>query len=124
MMKVTFYPAHIEVSEQSYYRCRREYGSLEVDQARRLKDLEQENTRLKRAVADPLETSGYSHKATFRFPSEGAISGLNKLQMTVALLMSTGNGAISHMAKIGATICFHGRHGRARSGKTPRIISR
>ncbi len=43
---------HIGVSEQSYYRWRREYGGLEVDQARRLKDLEQENTRLKRAVAD------------------------------------------------------------------------
>ena len=43
---------HIGVSEQSYYRWRREYGGLKVDQARRLKDLEQENTRLKRAVAD------------------------------------------------------------------------
>ncbi len=42
----------IGVSEQSYYRWRREYGGLKVDQARRLKDLEQENTRLKRAVAD------------------------------------------------------------------------
>ena len=52
MMKVTFYPAHIGVSEQSYYRWRREYGGLKVDRARRLKDLEQENTRLKRAVAD------------------------------------------------------------------------
>jgi transposase-like protein len=42
----------IGVSEQSYYRWRREYGGLKVDQARRLKDLEQENTRIKRAVAD------------------------------------------------------------------------
>jgi len=42
----------IGVSEQSYYRWRREYGGLKVDQARRLKDLEQENVRLKRAVAD------------------------------------------------------------------------
>ena len=42
----------IGVSEQSYYRWRREYGGLKVDQARRLKDLEQENARLKRAVAD------------------------------------------------------------------------
>ncbi len=42
----------IGVSEQSYYRWRREYGGLKVDQARRLKDLEQENTRLKRAVAE------------------------------------------------------------------------
>ncbi len=42
----------IGVSEQSYYRWRREYGGLKVDHARRLKDLEQENVRLKRAVAD------------------------------------------------------------------------
>ena len=42
----------IGVSEQRYYRWRREYGGLKVDQARRLKELEQENTRLKRAVAD------------------------------------------------------------------------
>ena len=42
----------IGVSEQSYYRWRREYGGLKVDQARRLKELEQENARLKRAVAE------------------------------------------------------------------------
>ncbi len=42
----------IGVSEQSYYRWRREYGGLKIDQARRLKVLEQENARLKRAVAD------------------------------------------------------------------------
>ena len=40
------------MSEQSYFRWRREYGDLKVDQVRRLKDLEQENARLKRAVAD------------------------------------------------------------------------
>ena len=40
------------VSEQSYYRWRHEYGGLKVDQARRLKDLEKENTRLRRAVSD------------------------------------------------------------------------
>ena len=38
----------IGVSEQSYYRWRKEYGGLKVNQARRLKDLEQENARLKR----------------------------------------------------------------------------
>jgi len=40
------------VSEQTYYRWRREYGGMKVDQARRLKDLERENARLKRAVAN------------------------------------------------------------------------
>jgi len=40
------------VSEQTYYRWRKEYGGMEVDQVRRLKDLEIENGRLKRLVAD------------------------------------------------------------------------
>ena len=40
------------ISEQSYYRWRKEYGGLNLDQARRMKDLEKENARLKRLVAD------------------------------------------------------------------------
>ena len=40
------------VSEQSYYRWRREYGGLKLDQAKRLKDLDRENERLKRAVSE------------------------------------------------------------------------
>jgi transposase-like protein len=40
------------ISQQSYYRWRKEYGGLELDQARRMKDLEKENARLKRLVAD------------------------------------------------------------------------
>ena len=40
------------IAEQTYYRWRREYGGLKVEQAKRLKALEQENARLKRAVAD------------------------------------------------------------------------
>ena len=40
------------LSEQSYYRWRREYGGLKVDQAKRLRDLEKENARLRRAVSD------------------------------------------------------------------------
>jgi len=42
----------IGVSNHTYYRWRKEYGGMRVDQARRLKELEQENTRLKRLVAD------------------------------------------------------------------------
>ena len=42
----------IGVTEQSYYRWRKEYGGLKMDQARRLKELERENARLRRAVAD------------------------------------------------------------------------
>jgi transposase-like protein len=40
------------ISEQTYYRWRKEYGGMRVDQARRLKELEQENTGLKKLVAD------------------------------------------------------------------------
>jgi transposase-like protein len=40
------------ISEQSYYRWRREYGGLRVDHAKRLKELEKENARLRRAVSD------------------------------------------------------------------------
>jgi putative transposase len=42
----------IGVTEQTYYRWRNEYGGLSIDQAKKLKQLEQENARLKRAVAD------------------------------------------------------------------------
>ena len=41
-----------EITEQTYYRWRKEYGGLQVDQARRLKELEQENTKLKRLVSE------------------------------------------------------------------------
>ena len=40
------------ISQQSYYRWRKEYGGLELDQAKRMNDLERENIRLKRLVAD------------------------------------------------------------------------
>ena len=40
------------ISEQSYYRWRKEYGGLRLDQAKRLKELERENGRLKKLVAD------------------------------------------------------------------------
>ena len=40
------------ISQQSFYRWRKEYGGLEIDQAKRLKDLEREKFRLKRLVAD------------------------------------------------------------------------
>lgn len=42
----------IGVTEQTLYRWRKEYGGMRIDQARRLKDLEAENARLKKLVAD------------------------------------------------------------------------
>jgi len=40
------------MSEQSYYRLRREYGGMKVDQNQRLNDLESENARLRKAMSD------------------------------------------------------------------------
>ena len=40
------------ITDQTYYRWRKEYGGLRLDQAKRLKELERENTRLKKLVAD------------------------------------------------------------------------
>ena len=42
----------IGITEQTYYRWRKEYGGMRVEQARKLKELEKENTRLKKLVAD------------------------------------------------------------------------
>ncbi len=42
----------IGISEQTYYRWRREYGGMKVDQAKKYKELERENARLKKLVAD------------------------------------------------------------------------
>ena len=43
---------HHGVTEQTYYRWRKEYGGMRVEQAKRLKDLEKKNIRLKKLVAD------------------------------------------------------------------------
>jgi putative transposase len=42
----------VGITEQTYYRWRKEYGGLKLDQAKRLKELERENARLKRLVAE------------------------------------------------------------------------
>ena len=42
----------IGVTEQTYYRWRKEYGGMRIEQAKKLKDLEKENARLKKLVAD------------------------------------------------------------------------
>ena len=43
---------HLEVVEQTYYRWRNQYGGMKADDAKRLRELEKENARLKRIVAD------------------------------------------------------------------------
>ena len=58
----------IAVSEQTYYRWRKEYGGLKLDQARRLKQLEGENARLKRLLADAeLDKAILREAATGRY---------------------------------------------------------
>jgi transposase-like protein len=58
----------IGVTEQTYYRWRREYGGLKVDQAKRLKELEKENQRLRKAVSDlPLDKLIFSEAAKGNF---------------------------------------------------------
>ena len=52
------------ITEQTYYRWRREYGGMRVEQARRLKELEKENGRLKRLVADLTLDNAILREAT------------------------------------------------------------
>ena len=51
-MNVSQVSKRIGIADQTYYRWRKIYGGMKVDQAKRLKELETENARLKRAVAD------------------------------------------------------------------------
>jgi putative transposase len=48
----------IGITDQTYYRWRKEYGGLKVDQAKRFRELEQENARLKRLLADVSHPKG------------------------------------------------------------------
>lgn len=48
----------IAVREKTYYRWRKEYGDLKTDQARRMKDLEKEDQRLRRAISNPITSEG------------------------------------------------------------------
>ena len=51
-LKVSEVIKQLGIHEVTYYRWRKEYGGMKVDQMRRLKELEKENTRLRRAVSD------------------------------------------------------------------------
>jgi transposase-like protein len=56
------------ITEQTYYRWRKEYGGLRLDQAKRLKELEKENARLKRLLAEQaLDNSILKEAATGNF---------------------------------------------------------
>lgn len=51
-MKIGQVCKKLGIAEQTYYKWRREYGGMRTDQAKRLKELEKENARLKRLIAD------------------------------------------------------------------------
>ena len=51
-IKVSEVSRQLSISEQTYYRWRKQYGGMKVSQAKRFQDLERENGRLKKAVAD------------------------------------------------------------------------
>ena len=81
------------ISEQTYYRWRQEFGGMKVDQARRFKELEKENARLKRAVANltvdklilrkrPRETSEPRAPTQVRDACTSAIGRVNVTRVT------------------------------------------
>ena len=69
----------VEISEQTYHRWRKQYGGMKADDARRLRELERENVRLKRVVADQvLEIDALKEiaKGKRRTRTEGPASGV------------------------------------------------
>jgi transposase-like protein len=59
---------HLEISEQTFHRWRNQYGGMKADDAKRLKELEKENLRLKRIVADQaLDISALKDVAEGKF---------------------------------------------------------
>jgi transposase-like protein len=82
----------IAVSEQTYYRWRKEYGGLKTDQARRMKDLEKENLRLRRAISDLtldkliLQEAARDPSSSFQFrtPREWPLPGISLSGLKVA----------------------------------------
>ncbi len=51
-LSITEISRQLGIKDQTYYKWRKEYGGMRVDQAKRLKEIEQENSRLKKLVAD------------------------------------------------------------------------
>ena len=72
------------VTEQTYYRWRKEYGGLRLNQAKRLKVLEKENARLKKLVADLSLDKRWT-------PSVGPLGGISKVDSAVLVAASKGN---------------------------------
>src|ERR1017187_8673441 len=83
------------ITEQTYYRWRKEYGGLQVDQARRLKELEQENAKLKRLVL--LAPSGpcgllHSHEHPTECPQPNHHRKADQNSRIVVMPLDRGTG--------------------------------
>ena len=66
------------ISEQTYYKWRKEYGGMKVDQAKRLKELEEENSRLKKLVADLTLDKDILKEAPQKTSKPGKAENINK----------------------------------------------
>ena len=97
----------LSISEQTYYRWRKEYGGLKTDQARRMKDLEKENTRLRRAISD-LTLDKLILQEAARGRRQTCRAQTNEPRATAALYRSYPQG----------TACFSTPH-LSRSGPAP-----
>ena len=60
----------LEVTEQTYYRWRKQYGGMKVEQAKRLKELEKENSRLKKLVADLSLDNAILKEVSLQYPDK------------------------------------------------------
>ncbi|MBP1733660.1 MAG: transposase IS3/IS911-family [Deltaproteobacteria bacterium] len=63
------------ITEQTYYRWRKEYGGMKIDQAKRFKELEKENARLKKLVADlSLDNAAVKRCVAFAYPAASTLA--------------------------------------------------
>ena len=98
------------ISEQTYYRWRQEFGGMKVDQARRFKELEKENARLKRAVANLTVDKLILEEAT-----KGNIPPRENIKKSRGLgACDLPPRAVPHPMLVPAPV--EGREGRASSG--------
>ena len=82
----------VEISEQTYHRWRNQYGGMKADDAKRLRELERENARLKRIVADKeLEIDALKPESTDR-SLKGRAAGLAESSAGVAALAGRCRG--------------------------------
>ena len=113
------------VTEQSYYRWRKEYGGLKVGQARRLKDLRAENARLKRAIEGAVASPACSwlrSSATPSVPQAKRTNSVKKSPVAAAraenrdheIRHSEGFSGAKNNRRVGENRVVHGNHAGGR----------